>query len=278
MTRIEWSKQIDRYISEGRTVSGGCGPSQQVQGLTNDVKAVAANMRNDATAIWGEANNVVNKLSGVFDKILAAGPGQFGFSQGEENAMRAQAANQAADVARNMRGAATASAAYGGGNTVMSSGATQAAELAEAQAGATYGANAQNQITQAGYAQGNKNFTEAAQVEQQLPGILESTTNSQTAAANQTQQALKDQQQMDTMSNWWQPLVENAAVGAIGAATGDIGSRGIMGALGNLGSGSSFGETLSNLGQGFLGNTTPAPNPTPTPVSSPNPSVDSFEF
>lgn len=122
----------------------------------------------------GTNANILKELTGSLTPIVEAGPGQFGFTPSEAAAMRTDAAEQLNAAGANATNAVrSAVASQGGGTTFLPSGSSASILGALAQDTAVKEAEAQSGITQAGYAQGNKNWLAATQELAGAPGELE---------------------------------------------------------------------------------------------------------
>src|SRR5208282_1499707 len=139
--------------------------SSAQKNLASEQAAFYQTLTADYGTQFQSQSNILSSLQTAFNPILAAGPGQYGFSTGEDTALRSSAADS---IARNFSGAQTALnenlASRGGGNTFLPSGASAQLQAGLEGSEATQQATASNTITQAGYAQGNSNFNTAAGV------------------------------------------------------------------------------------------------------------------
>jgi hypothetical protein len=162
---------------------------------------------------YGNQQEIFGQISDILQPILKAGPSQRGFSAGESNNLNSQAIE---GTATNYKAAAQAlgeqTAARGGGSLPLEGGpqiqqrerlATSAAESLSKQ---------QDDILQADYDQGNKNWLEAVQgmgtiaTGENPLGYATAATGSGTAAANEANQIASE-------NNSW----INAALGAAGS-------------------------------------------------------------
>lgn len=212
-----WSETIELYLREGRTVSGGCGPSTQMKNLNNSVQDFTKQVTSEAGTVFGDSNTVFNNIMSSVQSVVNGGPSQAGYSAEELNAMNAANVQNAGTMARNLKGAAASSgAAIGGGNAVAPAGSTQASvENAEIAAANTQAQGA-NQIVQNDYAQGNKNYEEAVGQETAAPGVFNTANSFNATAGNQQQLAEKSQQNIDSQNNWWKNDLMKLATTAAG--------------------------------------------------------------
>jgi len=203
MNRTNWTRTIEKYLAEGRTVSGGCGPSSALKAVNQQIQGFASTVQSEAGTIFGDANTVFNKITGALNGIISGGPGQNGWSASENAARTAQTVQAGATEARNLKGAAASSvAAIGGGNTVAPAGSTQQiVQNADIQAASDTAAGLnQNQIANA--EAGRAEFNSAISAEEQATQVFNPSTaaNQTVDSANKT--AFQSQQEMDNQSNW----------------------------------------------------------------------------
>lgn len=201
-----------------------CGPSSQMKQINQSIQAFGNKMTDEAGTIFGEANSVFNDIKNAMSSIVKGGPSQAGFSAAELSARNAAAVNAGATMARNLKGAAaSAVGAIGGGNVVTPAGSTQAMVQSADQAAAAATASELNKIQSEDFATGRENFFKASSAELEAPKVLETANAAnETAMAGQKQQ-LTSQQNLDTQSNWWQPLLEKGVMAGVSAFTGGIG-------------------------------------------------------
>lgn len=242
-----------------------CGPSSALKAINSNITNFANTMQSEAKTVFGNADAAVNKIMGSVGKIVDAGASQMGFNQAELNARRAQATQAGATMARNLKGAAgSAAAAVGGGNAVLPSGGQQSVVLDAMQKAAAATADAQNQITSEGYDRGNENYWKAISAEGNAPGIYKTASDFNESTMEANARAQKSQQEMDTASNWWKPLIEKGISAVAGVATGGL-SNIAQSAAGSLFGGTkSTGPALTNI----TGNISPPVSPTGLPGSA----------
>ena len=170
----------------------------------------------ESTAVFGQQQDLLKNLTGIFQPILARGPNAMGFSQDELNVLNSQAVE---GTASNYKKAATALneklAAQGGGDIPLTTGAQAQlqGELASSSAGEE--SSEQTQILEGGYQQGYTEFSDATKgledVASQLSptSYMGETTGAGSAAASTADQIAQE-------NNSW----INAALGAAGSLGG----------------------------------------------------------
>ena len=227
-----------------------CGPSSALKAINNNIQDFARDVKSEASQVFDASSSVFNKIMDSVTGILKGGPSQYGFSAGEQAAKVAAATNAGATEARNLRGAAAATAgAFGGGNVATPAGVNQAAVLSANQKAAADTAAATNAITQEGYATGRENFWNATKVAEAAPGVFDASTKANSNVIDAQKQALTSQQNIDTQSDWWKS--DLMKIGSVGLQAGAAALTG--GASAALTAGLKAGSqvlspTLSNAG------------------------------
>lgn len=195
--------RIERYIREGRTVSGGCGASSTQQQLQQQQTANYGQMAAQSSKIFGNASTIFQNITSAFNPILAAGPGQSGFTPAELANLQSSAITQTGQAYRNASQAAGERAgAAGGGTFIAPSGAAMGEQAQIAEAGAQATSSALSNINLQNAQLGQQNWLNAANVLSGSTNVFNPATGAGSAAtgagsaaastANQVQQA--DQQ------------------------------------------------------------------------------------
>ena len=174
----------------------------------------------------------------LFSPIVAAGPGQQGYTPAELANLNSQAVTTTGQQYKNASQAAGERiSAAGGGNALLPSGTTAAVQGNIATQGAAQTADQLAKIRTDSANIGLQNWLSAAGVLSGAPNIfspatsaLGASTGVGQAAQSGNQQVFENQQQLAKESNWWQPLVGQALGGALDIATGGI--SGLVGAGG----------------------------------------------
>jgi len=207
-----WSQRIDRYIAEGRTVSGGCGPSAAMKNINSSIQSFSGTMVSEAKTIFGDASSMFNTISNAVGKVIAGGPNQQGWGAGLASSVTAGIVNAAATAGRNVKSALGAAiGAIGGGNTVAPSGAmanvtANALENVEAQK-----TQQEEQATVANYQQGNANYNAAIAAGEKAPSMFDVVDKNNANAMSGLTTAASSQASIDRANNWWQPIVASVA-------------------------------------------------------------------
>lgn len=204
-----------------------CGASgQQKAAQANEVK-VGDLLRTDMQLVFGKNQNLLDTLTKALSPTVQAGPNAYGFSPGQDAAMRTQATEQISQAGANATNATrNAVAARGGMN--LPSGSEAAIESGLAQNQANQQAAAQLGITEKGYEAGRQNYFQSVSDLAGAPGELE---NPATSAGNAAMGAANTQMQGATdITN-----ANNAWMAPVGAIFGSV-AKGAVPLLGNLGS------------------------------------------
>jgi hypothetical protein len=158
-----------------------CGDTAgQTNALQND-QAFSAMMKNNYATDFSENQALMNNLTGNLGSIIAAGPGQQGFTPQELAAQNSQAINAAAAGNQKAQVAIGENAAKGSATPGIESGITQAERSAAATTEDTGLANTEANITNANYATGRQNYWNAVGEQEKAPGAFEEPS---TEAAN----------------------------------------------------------------------------------------------
>ena len=171
-----WSDRQSRYIlirdlSEKwiGSVALCKGASQQQTDLANSQQAFYDTMTKDYNTQFANQNAILSSLQNTLNPIISAGPGQFGYTPGETNALNSQAiqgtgqqyANAAKAVNENI-------ASAGGGNEYLPSGVASQQRSQVATAGANQASSELLGIQQSGYDRGYQTYESAIN---QLSGV-----------------------------------------------------------------------------------------------------------
>ena len=222
-----------------------CGPSSAEKSVQAQSQSFSNLLQAHYGTLFGQQQGVLNAINRSISPILAAGPNQRGFSAEESAALNTQAINSAGAANRNARQAAANFAAGegGGGTSGLTSGIQRQINASIASGSANELANAQNQITQADFNQGNANFWRA----QGGANALAAGYNPNSAASDtigEQGQAFSQAHTINQENNQkWQTIA--------GAVTGLAGGF-LTGGLSNLGAGESFGEGAGDFFKGGL--------------------------
>jgi hypothetical protein len=162
---------------------------------------------------------IIDNLKSSVDSLVKAGPGQYGFSAGEDAALRTRASAGTADAYK-MASQATGEklAAQGGGNQFLPSGTKNAIARGDALDAAQEESRQQLGVTEAGFAQGRQNYQTGLQEESGLAQL--ENPEAYGGQASSTQQGAFDQ--FRKMAN--DPGSLGIVGGILGSVAGQVGS------------------------------------------------------
>jgi hypothetical protein len=195
-----------------------CGPTSAQTQLQQEQADFYQEAQQQQQQVYGEDQQILKTMTGIYEPILAAGPSQTGFSQQEETALNTQATE---GVSTNYAQAAKASAeneaSLGGGNTYLPSGVAEQTQAEIAAAAAGQRSTEQAQITEANYAQGYNEWQNAAEGLATVGGELSPVgySGAATGAGNAASTTANEIAQED---NSW----VNAAIGAGTSIAGGV--------------------------------------------------------
>jgi hypothetical protein len=173
-------------------------------------------MQESQTA-YGEDQSLLKQMEAVYSPILAKGPNTNAFAGAEQNALDAQAIQgTASNYTEAARAVGSEVAAQGGGDNPLPSGAGEQLkeEVAASAAGAESGE--EEQILQAGYGEGEREFEHAGNELSVASGQLNPTAY-EGAATGAGSAAETTANQIDQEQNSWEAPVLGA-VGGLGGA------------------------------------------------------------
>lgn len=194
-----------------------CGASSQQESLEASQASYYQTLQQQASAEFGQSSKIFQDLTSTFEPILAAGPGQTGYTTGEVNNLNSIAATtqgqaySTSEQAINRQLAATGAGLPSGVATKIRTGL--------AGSSAQNLASEQQTIQQNNYAQGNQNWLTAAQALSGATGVY-GTANGAAGAANQGGSAASETaNEIAQESNGWESMVGGLLGGAASAAT-----------------------------------------------------------
>jgi len=160
-----------------RTFKFECKASSAEKNLQQEQAAFYKQLTQDYAKQFAGQTAILNALNTVFEPILAAGPGQYGFTPQEDVSLRTTASDINSRQFQNAQLALNENlASRGGGNIFTPSGATAQLESGLLTSEAETEAASQNAITQAGYNVGRQNFLTAAGVLSGNAGLMNPTS------------------------------------------------------------------------------------------------------
>lgn len=240
-TRIEmvWCEECKQYVQiaeegydlpDNSPVAYCKGASTQQTDLANSQQNFYNTLQNDYGTQFANQSNILNTLNASLKPIVQAGPGQYGYSNAEDAALRTQSSAGTSQAFQNAKQSLGQSqAAQGGGDQFLPSGVKTQQQTQLATGAAQQESNQQLGITTQGYDVGRQNFNNAVSAEngvatQYNPNAYASNVdNSGTTAYNSASENTK----LNNAASPW---------GVLGGALGGV--------LGNSGFGAAAGKAL----------------------------------
>jgi hypothetical protein len=162
-----------------------CGPSGSEKSIESSTQNFGSQLQNNYGTLFANQQGILSSLNNSLNPIVAAGPSQQGFSAAEKSALdtsvinNAGAANTAAQQA-----ARTYGAGQGGGATSgITSGITKQIQGAIASQSAGQEGAGLNQVEQADWNQGNKNYWAAQGADATIANIENPNATANTATS-----------------------------------------------------------------------------------------------
>lgn len=226
--------RIERYIREGRTVSGGCGASSQQKDIANQQQQNFQQLAGNAQQVFGDSSQIFKDLTSSFAPIVAAGPGQSGYTPAELAALRSSAITNTGQQYKNAAAAAGERiAASGGGNAVLPSGTVAGVEGNIANAGAAQTAGQLTNIDIQNAEVGRQNWMNAAGVLAGAPNVFNPATNSSREGTSAGSAAMTSANDVYNANRAW----VGDTMGILGDAAKIGSSFATMGMSGGMGGG-----------------------------------------
>jgi|ERR1700689_526969 len=197
-----------------------CGATSQMKDIAASQQQNYNTMTNEASQVFGQSSQIFNDLQSSFAPILAAGPGQQGFTPAELSNLQSQAVTQGGIATRNAQQAAgEQAAAQGGGTTVLPSGAELGMNANIAEAGASNTANALSNINLQSDQLGQQNWMNAAGVLAGAPNVFNAATGEENAATGSGNTASQSAGNVGQVNSEY----FGASLGAAGQAAAAVG-------------------------------------------------------
>lgn len=210
-----------------------CGPSgasQQLAGSAQSLSSIASANYNQR---FQDQSGVLQSLNNILTPMAEAGPNQKGFNDQERSVLNTAAINNSGAASKNAIQSIQGSLAGRGGDSGLMSGVDKQIEASVKSQQAGNLANAQNNIVQQDYKQGNQNWQEATAGLQALQGDYQASTfGSQAQGANQLAfgetdaiQQEKNQEQADIAGGITGLAMSAATMGLTAGGIGGFGAK-----------------------------------------------------
>lgn len=167
-----------------------CGASSQQKEMYSAQSAFYREMTAQYTQVFGKQQAILDTLTSTFMPILKAGPGQRGFTDAERTILETQATEGVAQNFDKAQQTLNENLAARGGSDFIPSGADTQLEEGLASVAASTKSNLDQQITQADFAEGRRQWQAAAGVlggvasEMNPVGFANAATNAGSAASD----------------------------------------------------------------------------------------------
>lgn len=213
-----------------------CGPSAGEKNIESQQDRFASTLQENYNQQFASQNDVLNGLNNALNPIVAAGPGQQGFSPQELAAQNTEAINSTGAAYKDAAQAVGGQLAGrgGGGSSGLESGIDQQIKGTLASKAAGNLSSQQLGITQNNYATGLQNFNNAVGGERALADLYNPTAYAQNAdSANST--AFGEENQINTQENQEQADLFGSIAGvgldALTFGAGAAGGGGLTGGV-----------------------------------------------
>lgn len=243
---------------------GATGAQNQIQSSQIALMNTASQQ---ATAIFGKDSSVFNDLVSTLSPTVQQGPNQQGYGPQELSNLNSQAITNNGIAAKNARQASgEQQSAAGGGNTVLPSGTSAAADANINTAIAANTANNLSSITEQGYQVGRQNYDTALSGLENAPNVFGGATSALSTASGVGANASQTASSIAAQNNSWVQGLTGALGGVLGSA---VGGGGVLGKVLGGGGGSNPYQSLYNAQQPASFGTTapPAPGIDPTALN-----------
>jgi hypothetical protein len=206
-----------------------CSPSTGSKQLASASKDFSNQMMSQASEVFGQDNAVFNQMKAANDATIISGPSQHGWSEGERAERNAATITNQSNAARFAAGATrTGQAGFGGGNTVSGSGVTVGQNLEVAQRSAEATAAELGENTREDWETGRQNFLNSEKAMIGATGVFGNMPGMDEAATKGSEQASKDQANLDAQSNWGRNFAGSLLSSAVGGISAGL-TGGLMG-------------------------------------------------
>lgn len=214
-----------------------CGAGKEQKQAYQDQHAAMQQLTSQAQTIFGDSSQIFNQLVSSFSPILAAGPGQSGYTEPELATLRSQAITNTGQAYKNAQQAAGERiAAAGGGNQLLPSGTVAQLEQNLASLGAGQTANELSDINIKNADIGRQNWLTAGQVLSGAPSVFNPATSAGSQMIGAGSGEAQTANQISQANNSWMNLVGGALGGITGMATSAL--------TGGFGGGGGGGVTI----------------------------------
>lgn len=213
--------------SEGFDYTGpvalACGAGKELKQSYQDQHAALQQLMGQAQTIFGDSSKIFGDLVSSFEPILAAGPGQEGFTAAQKANLESQAITTTGEAYKHAQQAAGERiAAAGGGNQLLPSGTVAQLEQNLASLGAEQTSSELGAIRERSAELGRQNWLTAGQVLSGAPNVFNPATGAGSAMTQAGEGEAQTAGQIQQANNSWMNLVGGALGGITGLATAGL--------------------------------------------------------
>lgn len=194
-----------------------CGATSAQNNLEAAQASYYTTLQSQAAQEFSESSQIYKDLTSTFEPILAAGPGQTGFSEAEVNNLNSQAATSQGQSYATAEQAVNRQLAAGGAG--LPSGVATQVRTGLAGSASQNLSTEQQQIQQSNYAQGYSNWQQAAGALAGAPSVYSASTSAAGVANTAGSDAASTANQIAQEGDAWLGAVGGALGGVAGAAT-----------------------------------------------------------
>lgn len=200
-----------------------CGASGEQKRVFGQQENAFKTLMNQAQTIFGSSSKIFSDLTSSFEPILAAGPGQEGFTAPQMANLKSQAITETGQAYRHAAQAAgERGAAAGGGTALLPSGTTEATRAAIARAGAGQTAQQLANIRTTSAELGRQNWLQAANVLGGAPGVFNPATSAAGITTGAGEAAANTANQIAQANQSWMGAVSGVLGGVAGGITSGL--------------------------------------------------------
>ena len=188
-----------------------------------DQHAAMQQLTSQAQSIFGDSSQIFNQLTSSFSPILAAGPGQEGYTAAQKAGLESAAITTTGQAYKSAQQAAGERiAAAGGGNVVLPSGTVAQLQQNLAALGAGQTASQLQDIREQSADIGRQNWLAAGQVLGGAPSVFNPATSAGGEMIGAGSGEAQTAQQISQANNSWMNVVGGALGGITGLATAGL--------------------------------------------------------
>ena len=229
-----------------------CGPSPAEQSIQGQEEGFANVLQSNYQTQFANQSGVLSQINSALTPIVAAGPGQAGYTAPELAAKQSQILDTTAANYQNAAKAVNSEIAGKGGDSGLESGVSQQLQETTASKAAQQQSTAEENLTAQDYATGRQQYNEALSGEQALASAYNPQSYG-SLTTNATGQAFGEANQIQQQKNQEQADIAGAITGGVTSVFGGGGIASGVESLfgGNGGNGGAYNPGGSNTPGGY---------------------------